>query len=326
MDPLVSIVVTTYNQAQYIEETIASALGQTYQNREVIVVDDGSTDDTAARLARFRDRIVYIHQSNRGVAGSRNSGVRSAKGELLAFLDGDDLWEPDKLAVQVAAYQAYPHAGLIAVDACIFSAIEVLRESTLPWSTGVLRAGDGGLATVRCYRELIQGNFIATTSQVMIPALVLQSVGLSDERLKIASDYDLYLRIASAYEMTFVKAVLTRWRYVSTSASGPLALRGMHWFHDVAAVLEKHLGMATAEWRPLIRVTLRRHAFVAARAAYYYGCDHDSAWARGYLARLWARKPSNLWPLVFCVGLSSPSAFRKVAAVVFRRLLTHDPS
>jgi len=182
MKPLVSVVITTYNQAQYIAETVLSALNQTYPHREVIVVDDGSTDGTGARLAPFRDRVVLVRQENQGVAASRNTGVRSAKGELIAFLDGDDLWEPHKLAVQVAAYQAHPRSGLIAVDACTFSGSEVLRKSSLPWGT-TLSAGEGAVSTGRLHDDLLRGQLIATTSQVMIPARVLEAVGPSDGRL-----------------------------------------------------------------------------------------------------------------------------------------------
>src|SRR3954471_17744609 len=148
--PSVSVVITTYNQAEYIVETVLSALNQTYPHREVIVIDDGSTDETGARLAPFRDRVTLVRQENQGVAGSRNAGVRSATGELIAFLDGDDLWEPDKLTVQVAAYQAHPQSGLIAGDACTFSGTEVLRKSSLPWGT-TLSAGEGPVSTGRFY-------------------------------------------------------------------------------------------------------------------------------------------------------------------------------
>ncbi len=101
VNPSVSVVVTTYNQARYIAETIESVLAQTHAPREIIVVDDGSTDETPSITARFGDRITCIRQKNQGIAGSRNAGIRRASGELIAFLDGDDLWEPGKLAAQV---------------------------------------------------------------------------------------------------------------------------------------------------------------------------------------------------------------------------------
>ncbi len=319
MKPSVSVVITTYNQAPYIVETVLSALNQTYRDREVIVVDDGSTDETGARLAPFRDRVTLVRQENQGVAASRNTGVRSAKGELIAFLDGDDLWEPDKLDVQVAAYQAHPRSGLIAVDACMFSGTEVLLTSTLPWNT-TLFASEGEASTGRFYDDLLTGPFIFTTSQVMIPARVLDAVGPSDGRFKYASDYDLYLRIASRYDITFVPQILTRWRYLPTSASGPSDLRRFRYLAEDVAVLKKHLSITTRAYRPLVRQIMHKKTFVASRDAYH--CHrHDRRWCRNYLMDLWSKNRWNVWPLIFCIALSSPDAFRRAASAMFKSVL-----
>jgi glycosyltransferase involved in cell wall biosynthesis len=320
MKPSVSVVITTYNQAPYIAETVLSALNQTYRPLEVIVVDDGSTDGTGARLGPFRDRVTLVRQDNQGVAASRNTGVRSAKGELIAFLDGDDIWETDKLAVQVAAYQAHPRSGLIAVDACMFSGAEVLKKSLLPWGT-TLSAGEGAMSTGRFYDDLLKGPFIHTTSQVMIPAQVLEAVGSSDGRFRFASDYDLYLRIASQYEITFVRQVLTRWRYLPTSASGPLDFRRFRYLAEDVAVLKKHLRVTTRTRRSLVRQIMQKKTFAASRDAYHHGCDHDDGWSREYLMNLWFKNRSNMWPLIFYTALSSPPAFRRAGSAMFRTVL-----
>jgi glycosyltransferase involved in cell wall biosynthesis len=320
VEPSVSVVITTYNQAEYIAETVLSALNQTYRDLEVIVVDDGSTDETGARLAPFRDRVALIRQDNQGVAASRNTGVRAAKGELIAFLDGDDLWEPDKLAVQVAAYQAHPRSGLIAVDACTFSGTQVLRKSSLPWGT-TLSAGEGAVSTGRFYDDLLRGTLIATTSQVMIPARVLEAVGPSDGQIKFSSDYDLYLRIASQYDITFVRQVLTRWRYLATSASGPSDFRKFRYLAEDVAVLKKHLSITTRTFRPLVRQVMQKKTFAASQAAYYYGCEHDDGWCREYLLNLWVKDRLNVWPLIFYAALSSPPVFRKAGSAMFRTVL-----
>ena len=320
MNPSVSVVITTYNQAEYIAQTVLSALNQTYGNREVIVVDDGSTDDTAARLTPFRDRVSIVRQDNEGIAASRNTGVRSAKGELIAFLDGDDLWEPDKLAAQVAAYQAYPRSGLIAVDACIFNGTELLKKSTLPWGT-TLSAAEGEVVTGRFYEDWLKDTLIYTTSQVMIPAHVLKAVGPSDGRFKCGSDYDLYLRIASQYDITFVRQILTRWRYLATSASGPSNFRRLRYLAEDVAVLKKHLRIAIRTHRPLIRQIIKQKTFAASYAAYHHGCHHDDGWCREYLMNLWRKNRSNLWPLIFYSALSSPHAFRTAGSAMFKTVL-----
>jgi glycosyltransferase involved in cell wall biosynthesis len=318
--PFVSVVITTYNQAQYVTETVLSALNQTYRQREIILVDDGSTDDTSARLAPFRDSVTLVRQDNQGVAASRNTGVRAAKGELIAFLDGDDLWEPDKLTVQVAAYQAHPGSGLIAVDACMFSHTEVLKHSSLPWGAD-LGGGDGAVSTGRFYDDLLKGQLISTTSQVMIPARVLAAVGPSDGRFKFGSDYDLYLRIASQYDLTFVRQVLTRWRYLATSASGPSDFRRFRYLAEDVAILKHHLSLATPSYRPLIRQILQAKTFAAAQEAYHYGCGYSAGWCREYLMNLWRKNRSNVWPLIFYTAVSSPHIFQRVGSVMFRTVL-----
>src|SRR5438874_1624069 len=114
--PLVSVVIPTYNSAHYIGEAVQSVLAQTYTNFEVIVVDDGSTDDTRERLESVAGRIRYLYQPNGGVSKARNRGIQEARGELIAFLDGDDEWLPEKLAKQLAYMRANPSSPLVHAD------------------------------------------------------------------------------------------------------------------------------------------------------------------------------------------------------------------
>ena len=114
--PTVSVVIPTYNYGRYICETIDSALAQTYKPLEVIVVDDGSTDDTRERLAAYSDRIRYILQKNSGPAAARNTGIVAAQGEFVALLDSDDLWLPEKVERQVALYLREQDAGIVATQ------------------------------------------------------------------------------------------------------------------------------------------------------------------------------------------------------------------
>jgi glycosyltransferase involved in cell wall biosynthesis len=109
--PLVSVIVTFYNQAAFVEPTLSSVLAQDYSPMEVIVVDDGSTDDTPQACAAFSGRVRYVRRSNGGPSAARNEGLRQARGSLIAHLDGDDLWDPGKITAQVATALRYPRGG-----------------------------------------------------------------------------------------------------------------------------------------------------------------------------------------------------------------------
>src|SRR5512143_3730544 len=107
-EPLVSVVMPVYNGARYLRQALESALAQTYRPLEIVVVDDGSTDETPAILAEFGTRIRALRQPNSGSAAARNAALDAARGELIAFLDADDLWLPQKLAVQVEYLREHP--------------------------------------------------------------------------------------------------------------------------------------------------------------------------------------------------------------------------
>src|SRR5262245_46858211 len=108
--PLVSIVIPTYNREDLVAQAIESAVAQTHPRCEVIVVDDGSTDATADVLRRFEGRIIAVRQENKGLSGARNTGIRKASGSFVGFLDSDDLWEPPLVAAALSVFDAHPSA------------------------------------------------------------------------------------------------------------------------------------------------------------------------------------------------------------------------
>lgn len=111
--PQVTIIIPCYNCERYVQEAINSILSQTYKNYEIVVIDDGSTDQTSACLEPYHDRIRYVYQSNQGVSAARNYGIQLAQGELVAFLDADDYFLPDKLEAQTAVFEANPNFGIV---------------------------------------------------------------------------------------------------------------------------------------------------------------------------------------------------------------------
>jgi GT2 family glycosyltransferase len=319
------VIVTTYNHERFIETALRSVIDQTFRDHEIIVVDDGSTDDTPKLVATFRDRVRVVRQTNQGVAKSRNTGVREARGRLVAFLDGDDVWEPDKLAVQTATADAHPRSGLVAVDGVEFDADAVLRPSLFPVSeVSELLHGRESL-TLDCYELFLKANLIFTTSQTMVPRAVLKWVGLSDARFPLSSDWDLYLRIAASYPVTFVGRKLVRHRYLETSASGPRKDRPLRLAPDEIAILKKHLRSAPRPHRALIRTLVHEKILRTANWA-YYSPEADPDWVRGYLWALFRQNPTSTVLACFLAALYCPPALTRFVGRRLRRAVRLAPT
>jgi len=320
MAPNVSVVITTYNQSRYIEQTIRSVLEQSYRDFEVVVVDDGSTDETPRLLARFGDQITVVRQANRGVAGSRNTGVRHARGSLVALLDGDDLWHPDKLTVQVNAAREHPESGLIVVEGVMFDGSVALGSSLLGDRAKEIFSETDNQVTGSFYELFLNRNFIMTVSQVMIPKEILESVGPSDEAVRLSSDYDLYLRIASKYRVTFLKDKLTYWRYSPTSSSGPDILRIFRFAHDDFQIWTKQLRSAPPARARMIRDNMARRINELALTAYYFGRRHNRVYATRFLLSMLRWRPFSIPLLLSLTGLCCPQFIAGAFGPIARRL------
>jgi hypothetical protein len=146
----------------------------------------------------------------------------------------------------------------------------------------------------------------------MIPAAVLKDVGLSDTTFKIGSDYDLYLRIAARYPITFVAKPLMRWRFLSSSVSGPAHLRYLNWSVDIIRALKKQLRERPTRDHREIRKRISQAVFEAAEAAYYYGRAGNRLWAAGYLSRLLINNLTHPSVAFFLGGLFLPQAFARL--------------
>jgi PST family polysaccharide transporter len=236
-----SVVIAAYEAGTTLGDAIGSILGQTRQDFEVIVVDDGSNDDSAAVAARFaaEDERVKLHrQDNEGPSAARNRGIGLARGEYVSMLDSDDLWLPDYLAEMGQALERDAEAGLAYTDAWI------LQESTgrfLKATTATLRGHPSAptLPHDKLVAELLQRNFVFNS--VTVRRAVLEQVGGYDRRLSHAEDYELWLRIAiSGFGVVRVPGPLAIWRdrEDSLSEDQPAMLDGLRSVYT--AVLERH--------------------------------------------------------------------------------------
>ena len=316
--PLVSVIVTFYNQAEFVASALDGVLAQSYRPFEVIVVDDGSTDDTLRACTAYGDRITVVHQENAGPSGARNSGIRRARGSLVAFLDGDDIWVPEKLEAQVEAALRYPESGLVAVDGEAFSSEGITRDTLYgPGLLQLMHPSNGRIFTARCFDMLLDGkfSFITTPSQVMIPAAVFREVGTWNPRFRVSADYELYLRIAARRPFTFLREKQVRYRINPAGLSGPEPGRSFSWVEEKPAVFRSVAGKDRRRTGRLISEVARD----AAKRAYYLGKGGHRRFVNRFLLRfaLRTRRPHLVLP--YLVGLwCSPSVRTWILGAVRR--------
>jgi glycosyltransferase involved in cell wall biosynthesis len=208
-NPLVSIVIATYNMARFLPLAVRSALDQSYGNIEVLVIDDGSQDNTGAVMAPFRSdhRVKYVTQQNRGQAAAKNCGVRKAQGKYIAFLDADDLWIPDKLEQQMPLFRGSPTVGVV------YSRLAYIDEAGRD-----LRIADNELFRGHVSGPMLIRNFIGFGTSI-VKKECFDSLGYFDESIGMGIDYDLWLRLSTQYEFDYVDRPLLRYRVWSGQMS-----------------------------------------------------------------------------------------------------------
>ncbi len=218
--PTVSVVIPAFQVTPYIAGTLESVFAQTLPDVEVIVVNDGCPDTTGLRAALlpYRDRIRYIEQPQGGASRARNTAIAAARGDLLAFLDGDDLWEPAFLAAQVAMLDREPGAVLIWADSQPFGAgVDPANAATL-----MTREPPSGECDVAA---LLTGRCVVFTSTVVARRAAVVDAGGFDETLARAEDFDLWLRLALRGRLVYNRAVLGRRRmHPSSLSASPIAM------------------------------------------------------------------------------------------------------
>jgi len=205
--PQVSVIIPSYNQARFVGATVESVLAQTHPDVEIIVVDDGSTDDTRGVLAAYGAKIHYIYQENRGLPRARNTGFLASQGDYLLFLDSDDLIYPDKLELHVALLDAEPGLGLV------YSAWQQINEEGTQ-VLGEVRPNEQG----QLLKKLLLRRFFFFASAAVVRRACLERVGLFDESLRWGDDADMWLRLARAgYSFGYLDQPLLQYRIHTSS-------------------------------------------------------------------------------------------------------------
>jgi glycosyltransferase involved in cell wall biosynthesis len=199
---LATVIIPTYNRENFIKDTIESVFAQTYKNWELIIIDDGSNDNTQSIVKSFKDeRIRYIWQKNSGLNAARNTGIKNSRGEYISFLDSDDIWEPEKLAKQVEILDKKPDIGLVY---CGTSLIDEKNNYI----------GKKPLITHRGYvlDKLVMYNFLYNGSCVLFRKSCLAKVGFCDETVVRMTDWEFYLRFSIYFKFWGIDKYLLKYR------------------------------------------------------------------------------------------------------------------
>jgi glycosyltransferase involved in cell wall biosynthesis len=211
--PLVSVIIPAYNCAAFVGEAVRSVMRQDYPRKEIIAVNDGSTDETLSVLQSFGNDILVLDQPNAGAAAARNAGLRHAKGGYIAFLDGDDLWFAGKLGLQVRYLEEHPDVGLVFTDWTIWPEARDprplhMRPRLSKSLTDVIDPNESGWIYSRLLLDCV-----LNTSTVLIRSTIIREVGDFEQSLRNGQDYDFWLRISRITEIHKLVAPLAVYRH-----------------------------------------------------------------------------------------------------------------
>lgn len=201
----VSVVMTSYNYGQYLKTTIESILNQSRPAREVIIIDDGSTDDSAEVAATFGERIKFVQQENQGVCAARNNGAKRASGDVIAFMDSDDIWRPEKLAKQIAAFESDAEVGIVSCGIRFFNE---RNETIVEYNEGM----NGYVARdILLYEKPVLNT---TASAIAVRRDVFEKTGGFDENRALfsAEDREFCYRAALVSKLAFIPEILVDYR------------------------------------------------------------------------------------------------------------------
>ena len=215
LTPKVSVIIPTYNCMRYVPEAVESVLNQTYRDYEIIIVDDGSIDQTRAALAKHIEahpqKVRYIFQQNAGEGGARNRGIKEARGEYVAFLDADDIWTPQKLEIQMNLVESLKEKNIVVFgDAYAFNERGVITRS-------MFKEREPHEGSV--FEELLYKNFVVTQT-VVARRNLFAKVGYFKEGMKYCADFEMWLRLAKNYKFHYVNEAIVGYRIHSNNVSG----------------------------------------------------------------------------------------------------------
>lgn len=289
--PTVSVIIPTYNRAHLVGRAIRSVLNQTYQDFEVIVVDDGSTDNTEEVVKSFNDsRIRYVrHEQNRGGAAARNTGIKMAQGEYIAFQDSDDEWLPEKLEKQMKVFENAP-----AKVGVVYTGFWSIEGNVKKYSLDrEIRHKEGDI-----HSQILQGNFIATPTAV-VKKVCFEKAGMFDERLPRLQDWELWIRVSKYFNFKVIDEPLgTQYSVgegIRTDEEGLIIARKL--------VLEKHY----EEFESAGKKVLAKQLFSIGHLLCLFGKINEG---REYMVRARMIRPTVKYFIASYIPLLGPKVYK----------------
>ena len=292
--PVVSVVVSTHNGARHVAQTIRCVLAQDFTNFEIVVVDDGSTDDTVNVVQGFVPHVRLIQQANQGVSTARNQGLRASQGRYVCFLDQDDFWHPAKLRLQAAVLDAHPEIGAVV---CPY---QVWTPGTGMGTDAEALAAIGpslGQTWVSAFSGWVYHQFLldcwALTSATMLRRSAVQACGGFDTTLPFSEDWDLWLRLSLQWQFAMLPWPPVLYRQHAVQGSRRVRARDFR-----AELLLGHAsrhGLASRDGRALTRWQFDNNlAKFRMQFAYHHLQFGDRRFALGQMWRLWLAQPYKL--------------------------------
>jgi glycosyltransferase involved in cell wall biosynthesis len=256
--PMISVIIPTYNRASFLREAVASVLGQDYFRRggpehsfELIIIDDGSNDDTPRVVESFGGRAIYHYQPNRGVSAARNLGLKLSRGDWIAFLDSDDLWKKDKIGAQAGFFRAFPEAKVCYTE-------EIWIRQGIRLNPGKKHQKYSGWIF-----DKVLPLCLLSLSSCLFRREIFEVIGEFDENLPVCEDYDLGIRLAQKYPVYLISAPL-----IIKRGGHADQLSHRYWGMDRFRVeaLEKALSRGLSAWQErLVKAQLVKKSRVLAQ-------------------------------------------------------------
>jgi glycosyltransferase involved in cell wall biosynthesis len=300
-NPLVSVIIPVFNGGNLLVEALESVFAQSYSNIEVIVVDDGSTDNSVNIISRYKSSLRFIRQENGGSAKARNTGILSSSGDYISFLDQDDLLFPKKIEIQLEIAARHPESAMIVCDGLMETSQKgVIENYPHLLDRGIVadleKSPIGEITYDSLYRRFLRHQLIYSPNQIFIPKYIINNVGLFNE-FRGAVDYEYYLRVAAWYPITFHSHSLVHKRYNPLGTLGPYERRSVVVSYMIAFVLKHHRLSCPIQYRKDTRGGL--HYSVKACAWHCVTmAPKDIAYARLYLYKLFLLAPMNFYVII----------------------------